>query len=113
MAQLRPSSRYWDRVMTLHLPAAVARERRGLLCLDGGCEHLKLTRWTSTAILEEGCHSRPAGAGCWEEACRLLQDPAPPRQWGAPGFCLPEQLLPAFGRRLLPAEGICPRRSCL
>ena len=110
MAQLRPSSRYRDRVMTLIRQQLWQESAEASSLLDGVCEHLKLTRWTLNRHLrEEGCHfSGLLERVRREEACRLLQDPALPcRQWGAPGFCPPEQLYPLLSRGVCPlAEGV-------
>lgn len=82
MAQLRPSSRYRDKVMGLirhQLWQGCQDERPQLTTV---CEHLKLTRWTLNRHLrEEGCHfSALLEQVRREEACRLLQDPALPLQ---------------------------------
>ena len=80
MAQLRPSSRYRDRVMTLIRQQLWQESAEASSLLDGVCEHLKLTRWTLNRHLrEEGCHfSGLLERVRREEACRLLQDPALP-----------------------------------
>ena len=82
MAQLRPSSRYRDRVMTLIRQQLWQESAEASSLLDGVCEHLKLTRWTLNRHLrEEGCHfSGLLERVRREEACRLLQDPALPLQ---------------------------------
>jgi AraC-like DNA-binding protein len=82
MAQLRPSSRYRDRVMALIRQQLWQESAEASSLLDGVCEHLRLTRWTLNRHLrEEGCHfSGLLERVRREEACRLLQDPALPLQ---------------------------------